>query len=206
MGEGAQTAEQGRKLDNLEALLDEVREAAESGEGTVVLGDLLDRIGTRSFGPLLLLPALIAFTPLGGIPGLPTVMAVLVILVVGQLAIGLDHFWLPDVVLRRGVEPTKLRTSTEYLRRPGRHPRHDRLRFLARRRMGGLPDAAMRPRLRPALGNVPAERPLSFKIAARMPGGGKTWRKRWRTSCWSGCRPGASSAFTATAVTASAAS
>lgn len=101
---------------NLEALLDEVARAAEGETGDVSLGVILDRIGRRSFGPLLLLPALIAFTPLGGIPVLPTVMAVAVILIAGQLVVGLDHFWLPQVLQRRAAEPQKVCKSTQKLR------------------------------------------------------------------------------------------
>lgn len=46
---------------NLESLLDEVTRAAQRESGAVSLGAILNRIGRRSFGPLLLLPALIAF-------------------------------------------------------------------------------------------------------------------------------------------------
>lgn len=120
MGESSATAGSGRTLDNLEALLDEMRDAADAAERKVTVGDLLSRIGTRSFGAFLLLPALIAFTPLGGIPGLPSVMAAMVIVIAGQLVVGLDHFWLPDVVLRRSVEPGKLRKSVDVLQRPAR--------------------------------------------------------------------------------------
>lgn len=120
MGESAPATGPRRELDNLEALLDEMREAADESDGRVTVGDLLDRIGTRSFGPLLLLPALIAFTPLGGIPGVPTALACMIIVIAGQLVVGLDHFWLPGVLLRRSVEPKKLCKSVDLLRRPAR--------------------------------------------------------------------------------------
>lgn len=120
MGESSPTAGQGRSLDNLEALLDELREAADVSRGRVTVGDLLERIGTRSFGPLLLLPALISFTPLGGIPGVPTVLAGMVIVIAGQLVVGLHYFWLPGLLLRRSVEPKKLCTSVDLMRRPAR--------------------------------------------------------------------------------------
>ena len=118
MGEISPRPDGARSLDNLESLLEEVGDAADAADRQVTVGDLLDRIGTRSFGALLLLPALIAFTPLGGIPGLPTAMAAVVIVIAGQLVIGLDHFWLPDVILRRSVKPQKLRRSADVLRRP----------------------------------------------------------------------------------------
>lgn len=99
---------------NLEGMLEELRSASD-GSGPVSVGELLDTIGRRSFGPFLLVPALIAFTPLGGIPGLPTVLAVVVIVVAGQLLFGMKRFWLPGIMLRRSIERRRLRSSIGYL-------------------------------------------------------------------------------------------
>ncbi|WP_340119908.1 exopolysaccharide biosynthesis protein [Pelagibius sp. 7325] len=120
MGEISPRPDDARSLDDLESLLEEIGDTADAADRQVTVGDLLDRIGTRSFGAFLLLPALIAFTPLGGIPGLPTAMAAVVIVIAGQLVIGLDHFWLPDMILRRSVKPDKLRKSADVLQRPAR--------------------------------------------------------------------------------------
>jgi len=117
MGESS-AATPGNRLDNLEALLAEMHGAGEESDGRITVGALLDRIGRRSFGPLLVLPAMIAFTPLGGIPVLPSVMAAMVIVVAGQLLLNMDHFWLPAMVLRRSVDARKLCASADYLRRP----------------------------------------------------------------------------------------
>lgn len=100
---------------NLEGMLEELSRASD-GSGPVSIGELLDTIGQRSFGPLLLVPALVGLTPLGGIPGLPTVMAVVVILVAGQLLFGMKRFWLPGIILRRSTERRRLRISIGYLR------------------------------------------------------------------------------------------
>ena len=118
---------------DLASLLDVTQEAAESADGEVTIGQIMDSIGRRSFGPLLLLPSLIAFTPLGGVPLLPTAMATIVILVAAQMLLGLDHVWLPQALQRRGVDPSKLEKSIAWLRRPARmidrmiRPRLDRL-------------------------------------------------------------------------------
>lgn len=118
MGESAIPTGRDEGPDNLQALLKAIRRAGEESDGAVTAGDVLDRIGRRSFGPLLMLPALIAFTPLGGIPVLPSVMAAMVIVIAGQLLMNMDHFWLPQAVLRRSIEPGKLCKSVDYLRRP----------------------------------------------------------------------------------------
>ena len=100
---------------NLEGMLDEL-EGASGGSGPVSVAELLDAIGQRSFGPLLLVPALIAFTPIGGIPGLPTALAIVVIVVAAQLLFGMKRFWLPGIILRRSVQRQRLRTSIRWLR------------------------------------------------------------------------------------------
>lgn len=99
---------------DLEGMLDQLARASD-GSGPVSVGELLDAIGQRSFGPFLLVPALIAFTPLGGIPGLPTALAAVVIVVAGQLLIGMKQFWLPSILLRRSIERQRLRTSIGYI-------------------------------------------------------------------------------------------
>lgn len=100
---------------NLEGMLEGLSRASD-GSGPVSVGEILDALGRRSFGPFLLVPALIAFTPLGGIPGLPTVLAVVVIVVAGQLLFGMKRFWLPGIMLRRSIERRRLRSSIGYLR------------------------------------------------------------------------------------------
>lgn len=54
-----------KSASNLESLLDDTEGAAKRADGDVTVGQIMDSIGRRSFGPLLMLPALIAFTPLG---------------------------------------------------------------------------------------------------------------------------------------------
>lgn len=68
----------------------------ESGAGdTLSVGDILDSVKGRGFGPLLLLPALITLLPTGGIPGVPIVTATLIVLIAGQLLFGADKPWIP---------------------------------------------------------------------------------------------------------------
>lgn len=100
---------------DLERLLDQL-ESASDGTGPVSVDELVGALGQRSFGPFLLVPALIALTPLGGIPGLPTFLALVVILVTVQLLFGMRRFWLPRFILRRSVERRRLRKAIGYLR------------------------------------------------------------------------------------------
>jgi len=74
----------------------------------VCVGDALDEFGRRSFGPILLFLPLIELSPIGGIPGVPTFLAVMIALIAGQLLFGREHVWLPDFVERRAIDGDRL--------------------------------------------------------------------------------------------------
>lgn len=109
----------GEQLTNLEQLLDRLDEAAEDRED-VSLGTMLEVVGSRSLGPLLLLAGIITVSPLSGIPGLPTFMATIVLFVATQILVGRDHIWLPNLILKRSVSRGKLKKALKWLRRPSR--------------------------------------------------------------------------------------
>ena len=96
-------------------LLDSLSALGERHE-TVTVHQLREEIGERSFGPFLVVPALIELSPIGGIPGLPTVIAVIVSLFCVQIAIGMKHLWLPDFVEKRKMPGEKLQRGLDFLR------------------------------------------------------------------------------------------
>ncbi len=73
-------------------------------------------VGARSYGPLLLVPGLIVLSPLSGIPGLPSIMAVVILLISGEMLLGGRQFWLPRTLRRRRVETRRLRQAVRFLR------------------------------------------------------------------------------------------
>lgn len=96
-------------------------EGGTSDDGAVTLDEILEAVGRRSFGPLLLLAGLVVLAPLvGDIPTVPTIMALLVLLVAVQLLLRRNEFWLPGWLLRRSVERGKIRKAVGWLRRPAR--------------------------------------------------------------------------------------
>lgn len=107
------------KVTNLEQLLDRLDEARE-GQQSVSMSDLMDAIGRRSFGPLLLLIGVILVSPLSGIPGLPSTMGVAVFLLAVQMLFRKKHIWLPEWILRRSINEQKLGKSAEWMRKPAR--------------------------------------------------------------------------------------
>lgn len=99
-------------------LLETVRQAGQHRE-TVSLDTILDSVGRRSFAPFLLVAGLVTLAPLvGDIPGVPTLMAMLVILSSGQLLVGREHIWLPAWLLERRVSRVRFVKATRWLQRP----------------------------------------------------------------------------------------
>lgn len=109
-----------REPRSLEQLLDRVEKSAQEGD-RVSLGAVVEAVGSRSFGPLLLVAGLIALSPvIGDIPGMPTIVAILVALTAGQLLFGRRHFWLPRWLLRRSLRRDTLCKVLKWLQRPAR--------------------------------------------------------------------------------------
>lgn len=108
-----------QKPSSLEEMLDRIEEVADKRQ-KVSLGAVIEEVGNRSFGPLLLMAGVIASSPLTGIPGVPTATALLVALLSGQLLMHRRHFWLPDWLLRRSLDREKAKKAIEWLRPPAR--------------------------------------------------------------------------------------
>jgi hypothetical protein len=96
-------------------ILDRIEELAKKNE-RVAVGDVVESLGNRGFGPFLVVVPLIDISPIGGIPGLPTVMAVLVVLIAAQMAWGRKHLWLPGFVRRRSIQAKTARKAVEKTR------------------------------------------------------------------------------------------
>lgn len=108
---------------DLEELFDCIGEAAaQNPHEKVSIDSIMDMIGRRSFGLLLLLAGLIILAPvIGDIPGVPSIMGMFIFLVAIQLLIGQEHFWLPNWLLQRAVPADKLIKAVEWLRKPAHY-------------------------------------------------------------------------------------
>ncbi len=111
------------KVTNLEEMLERISNAAAQRDD-VPLGALVHAVGERTFGPLLLLAGMVTVSPLSGIPGVPTAMGFVILLVSGQLLMRRRHFWLPQWLLRRSIERPKVERATAWLSRPARRIDH----------------------------------------------------------------------------------
>lgn len=105
---------------NLSELLEKIRSCAE-GEPKVSVDDIMDAVGRRSFGPLLLMAGVFVSAPgLADIPGVPTVIGLFVLTISIQLIFGNDHFWLPRWLLDRKIKSTTIlkMTGSKWIRKP----------------------------------------------------------------------------------------
>jgi hypothetical protein len=107
------------EVKNLEQLLERMSTASD-GRDEVSIGHIMEQIGSRSFGPLLLLAGVILVSPLSGIPGMPTTISVFVLIIAVQLFMRRDHFWLPHWLLNRSISHKKLCKAVHWLQKPAR--------------------------------------------------------------------------------------
>ncbi|MEO0914674.1 MAG: exopolysaccharide biosynthesis protein, partial [Pseudomonadota bacterium] len=70
--------------------------------------DLIQAFGDRSLGALLVLPCLLVILPIGMIPGVPDVAALLMILIGAQMIAGMERLWLPSRLERVSFEGSRL--------------------------------------------------------------------------------------------------
>ncbi|MFB9866146.1 exopolysaccharide biosynthesis protein [Vreelandella sulfidaeris] len=101
-------------------LIDSI-ENMEQDASRISVDDVVNAVGRRSFGPLLLVAGLITLTPIiGDIPGVPTLMAILVLLVSVQLLAGCKALWLPNWLLKRSISRQTFDKGLYYIKKPAR--------------------------------------------------------------------------------------
>jgi hypothetical protein len=90
---------------NLNDVLDDIAYKASNDDTPekLSLGEVLDSVGRRTYGPLLLVIGLIAVSPLTALPGTTWFVAVLTLLVAGQMALGMKRIWLPRQAREMGL-------------------------------------------------------------------------------------------------------
>lgn len=142
-------------------LLDRIRRVARDDDrerldaGRVRLDAILEAMGQDWFGSVVLLAGLVTILPLvGDVPGVPTIMGLLVFLTAGQVLLGRERLWLPGWLRGREVKAERLEKAVEWLR-PGAR----------------LVDRVVKPRLSPLAGKGArlAMAIVCLLVAAAMP-------------------------------------
>lgn len=130
--------ENSNNLTTIREVLDKIMESSEDCD-EVSIGDILEMVGRRSFGPILLVAGIITVAPLvGDIPGVPTIIGIIVFLVAIQLLFNQQNLWLPNALLKRSVKKETLHEAINKLEKPA-----DYIDRLLRPRLTFLTSGAM---------------------------------------------------------------
>ena len=98
-----------------------IREArSELGEEEVEVEHVIAAMGSASFAPVMLLPALLVLSPASGIPILPSICGITIALIGAQMLFGRKHLWLPGWILRRKLNGPKTEKALATLEKPAR--------------------------------------------------------------------------------------
>jgi len=108
--------------DDVPDSLGEVIEKARSelGEDKVEVDQVIAAMGSASFAPVMLLPALLVLSPASGIPILPSICGLTIALIAAQMLFGRKHLWLPGWILRRKLDGPKTDKALATIEKPAR--------------------------------------------------------------------------------------
>lgn len=126
----------GQDTSDLQDIVTHLRDLGEE-RGSVSIHDIRDAMGERSYGPFLAIPALVEISPIGGIPGVPTLIALIVAIFAAQLAFGRKHLWLPGFLDNRKIGGDRLKKGMDWIHKPA-----------------GWIDRLLRPRLKAVAGGT----------------------------------------------------
>ncbi|MEM6618874.1 MAG: exopolysaccharide biosynthesis protein [Pseudomonadota bacterium] len=113
--DGTPRPETGDGVENgLDAALGDLVRGASGDWATV--GDVLDSLERRGFGPFIALLAALVCTPVGAIPGLPAIVGAALVLFASQLLIGRRKPWFPGRLRALTVPTQRLAAGAERLR------------------------------------------------------------------------------------------
>ncbi|WP_371342840.1 exopolysaccharide biosynthesis protein [Alteromonas sp. DY56-G5] len=82
-------------------------------QDTFEFAEFWDVMKKRGFGPMLALPSFIACTPIGAIPGIPSLAGGTILLIALQILLGRRHPWLPQRVKQLNCDADQLRYIVE---------------------------------------------------------------------------------------------
>ena len=106
-GPTAEETNQGEATDLVD-VVEEIETLAAESSDDLVVQDLLDHYDGRAYGLWILVPGLIALSPAGAVPTVPTIVACVLILVTLQALVGRERPWLPGWLRRRHISDSMI--------------------------------------------------------------------------------------------------
>ena len=82
---------------------------ASSDVPKITLQEVIEKLETRGYGPLLIGPPLLTLLPTGAIPGMPAIVALLICLIAGQRLVGHKTVKLPHFLRKLSISRNKMR-------------------------------------------------------------------------------------------------
>lgn len=103
-------------LNSLSDVLDRVETKAEDCSEEMSVGDALEALGFRAFGPIFFMLGVISASPLGAIPGASVVIGALLITFAGQMALRARTIWAPESLSALTFGAEKMQNAVNWLR------------------------------------------------------------------------------------------
>ena len=103
---------------DLAGVLNALNRSAKGNGAKVSVDEIVETFGQRSFGPLLLLCGLLGMTPVSAIPTAPTILAVITILIAGQMVFGRKTVWIPRFIGKLAVKAERVTKAVKVSRKP----------------------------------------------------------------------------------------
>jgi len=100
------TAQSAEQDDARDTVAETLRDLTRSDEGVLRVDALIQRLGKKGFGPVLLALGVPMLAPLP--PGAPLIFAVPLLFICLQMVVGRHALWLPGWISRRTIERAKL--------------------------------------------------------------------------------------------------
>lgn len=101
----------GSQEEDLAALIERIKDNTDGD--AVSVGDVVDALGHRAFGSVIVITALIAILPTGAIPGMSILTGAIMLLLSIQLFFGANRIWLPEAIMGRSISRAKLVRSLD---------------------------------------------------------------------------------------------
>lgn len=80
---------------------------SDSDKETLKVGEVVDKLGSRGFGPLLIIPCIFVILPTGFLPGVPAVAGTIIAFCSFQIMIGKERPWLPEKIRNLSMKRQK---------------------------------------------------------------------------------------------------
>lgn len=106
--------------ETLTGLLDKIQRKIDADGGAkskkLSLDDILEIVGRRAYGPLLVIVGLLSISPLAVIPGSTWLFASLTLVIAVQMVINRKQLWLPHKALEMKFAETKVASALKKVR------------------------------------------------------------------------------------------